>query len=132
MVRAEMKKANYASVRGPYKYGNNHFPIQNFYLQGGGCRAGWNLCAQDGHDRGQQSPGPLPRSLPNEVSPHPVAHRRVPRHDIRRGAEFPRFCHGARGRLPSCRRAGRSNGNSQRFPRIAFNSFRNRQLDRRI
>jgi len=20
-------------VRGPYKYGNNHFPIQNFYLQ---------------------------------------------------------------------------------------------------
>jgi branched-chain amino acid transport system substrate-binding protein len=32
-MRAEMKKANYASVRGPYKYGNNHFPIQNFYLQ---------------------------------------------------------------------------------------------------
>lgn len=30
---AEMKKANYKSVRGPYKYGNNHFPIQNFYLQ---------------------------------------------------------------------------------------------------
>jgi branched-chain amino acid transport system substrate-binding protein len=32
-MRAEMKKANYASVRGPYKYGNNHFPIQSFYLQ---------------------------------------------------------------------------------------------------
>ncbi len=32
-MRAEMSKANYASVRGPYKYGNNHFPIQNFYLQ---------------------------------------------------------------------------------------------------
>jgi branched-chain amino acid transport system substrate-binding protein len=32
-IRAEMRKANYASVRGPYKYGNNHFPIQNFYLQ---------------------------------------------------------------------------------------------------
>jgi branched-chain amino acid transport system substrate-binding protein len=30
---AEMRKANYASVRGPYKYGNNHFPIQDFYLQ---------------------------------------------------------------------------------------------------
>jgi len=27
-----MRKANYASVR-PYKCGNNHFPIQNFYLQ---------------------------------------------------------------------------------------------------
>ena len=32
MVKA-MEKANYASVRGAYKYGNNHFPIQNFYLQ---------------------------------------------------------------------------------------------------
>ncbi len=32
-MRAEMRKANYASIRGPYKYGNNHFPIQNFYLQ---------------------------------------------------------------------------------------------------
>jgi branched-chain amino acid transport system substrate-binding protein len=28
-----MRKANYASVRGPYRYGNNHFPIQDFYLQ---------------------------------------------------------------------------------------------------
>jgi branched-chain amino acid transport system substrate-binding protein len=28
-----MEKAAYASVRGPYRYGNNHFPIQNFYLQ---------------------------------------------------------------------------------------------------
>jgi branched-chain amino acid transport system substrate-binding protein len=33
VMRAEMRKANYKSVRGPYKYGNNHFPIQNFYLQ---------------------------------------------------------------------------------------------------
>ena len=32
-MRAEMRKANYASVRGRYRYGNNHFPIQNFYLQ---------------------------------------------------------------------------------------------------
>ncbi len=32
-MRDEMRKANYASTRGPYKYGNNHFPIQNFYLQ---------------------------------------------------------------------------------------------------
>ena len=32
-MRDEMRKANYQSVRGPYKYGNNHFPIQNFYLQ---------------------------------------------------------------------------------------------------
>jgi hypothetical protein len=28
-----MRKANYASVRGTCKYGNNHFPIQDCYLQ---------------------------------------------------------------------------------------------------
>jgi branched-chain amino acid transport system substrate-binding protein len=32
-MRDAMRKANYASVRGSYKYGNNHFPIQDFYLQ---------------------------------------------------------------------------------------------------
>jgi branched-chain amino acid transport system substrate-binding protein len=32
-MRGELRKANYASVRGPYRYGNNHFPIENFYLQ---------------------------------------------------------------------------------------------------
>ena len=33
VTREEMQKAAFASVRGPFKYGNNHFPIQNFYLQ---------------------------------------------------------------------------------------------------
>jgi branched-chain amino acid transport system substrate-binding protein len=32
-MRDEMSKANFASVRGPFKFGNNHYPIQNFYLQ---------------------------------------------------------------------------------------------------
>ncbi len=32
-MRAEMRKANFPSVRGKYRYGNNHIPIQNFYLQ---------------------------------------------------------------------------------------------------
>ncbi|OGA20258.1 MAG: ABC transporter substrate-binding protein [Betaproteobacteria bacterium RIFCSPLOWO2_02_FULL_63_19] len=31
-LMAEMLKADYASTRGKYRYGNNHFPIQNFYL----------------------------------------------------------------------------------------------------
>ncbi len=31
--RAELKKANYNSVRGKYSYGNNHFPVQNYYLR---------------------------------------------------------------------------------------------------
>ena len=42
-MRDEMRKANYASVRGPYRYGNNHFPIQNFYLQEVVKDAGGNL-----------------------------------------------------------------------------------------
>jgi branched-chain amino acid transport system substrate-binding protein len=33
VMRDEMRKANYPSLRGSYKYGNNHIPIQNFYLQ---------------------------------------------------------------------------------------------------
>lgn len=32
-VRAEMKKANFKSVRGDFKYNTNQFPIQNFYIQ---------------------------------------------------------------------------------------------------
>ena len=32
-MRAAMEKADYPSLRGKYSYGNNHFPIQNFYLR---------------------------------------------------------------------------------------------------
>ena len=32
-IRAAMKKADFGSVRGSFRYGNNHFPIQNFYLR---------------------------------------------------------------------------------------------------
>jgi branched-chain amino acid transport system substrate-binding protein len=32
-LRAALRKANFKSVRGDFKFGNNHFPIQNFYLQ---------------------------------------------------------------------------------------------------
>jgi branched-chain amino acid transport system substrate-binding protein len=32
MIKA-MEKGDFASVRGSFRYGNNHFPIQNFYLQ---------------------------------------------------------------------------------------------------
>jgi branched-chain amino acid transport system substrate-binding protein len=31
-MKAEMEKANFRSVRGSFKYGNNHVPIQDFYL----------------------------------------------------------------------------------------------------
>ncbi len=32
-IRAAMKRADFGSVRGRFTYGNNHFPIQNFYLR---------------------------------------------------------------------------------------------------
>jgi branched-chain amino acid transport system substrate-binding protein len=32
-MKAEMEKADFMSLRGSFKYGNNHIPIQNFYLQ---------------------------------------------------------------------------------------------------
>lgn len=32
-MREAMRKANFASVRGPYTYNHNHFPMQNFYVQ---------------------------------------------------------------------------------------------------
>ena len=32
-MKAEMEKANFKSLRGTFKYGNNHIPVQNFYLQ---------------------------------------------------------------------------------------------------
>jgi branched-chain amino acid transport system substrate-binding protein len=32
-MRKEMEKANFKSVRGGFKFGNNHLPIQNFYLE---------------------------------------------------------------------------------------------------
>ncbi len=32
-LRAAMEKADFDSIRGSYSYGNNHLPIQNFYLR---------------------------------------------------------------------------------------------------
>ena len=32
-MRKAMEKADFKSVRGNFKFGNNHIPIQNFYLQ---------------------------------------------------------------------------------------------------
>jgi branched-chain amino acid transport system substrate-binding protein len=32
-VRAALKKANFKSVRGEFRFGNNQFPIQDYYLR---------------------------------------------------------------------------------------------------
>jgi branched-chain amino acid transport system substrate-binding protein len=31
-VRAALRKANFQSVRGSFKFNNNHYPIQNLYI----------------------------------------------------------------------------------------------------
>ena len=54
-MKAEMEKANFKSLRGPFKYGNNHIPIQNFYLQDVVKDADGQLVAEDRrhHRQGQ-------------------------------------------------------------------------------
>jgi branched-chain amino acid transport system substrate-binding protein len=32
-LRAAIKAADFKSVRGDFKFGNNQFPVQNYYLQ---------------------------------------------------------------------------------------------------
>ena len=32
-MQKALEKADFKSVRGDFKFGNNHVPIQNFYLQ---------------------------------------------------------------------------------------------------
>jgi branched-chain amino acid transport system substrate-binding protein len=31
-MRAALSKANFDSVRGPFRFGHNHFPVQTYYL----------------------------------------------------------------------------------------------------
>ena len=59
-IRDELRKANYASVRGKYRYDNNHFPIQNFYLQDVVKDADGNLTLEDRRDDRGRQPRPLP------------------------------------------------------------------------
>ena len=66
-MRDEMRKANFKSVRGPFKYGNNHIPIQNFYLQDVVKDAEGELVAEDGRDHRQGQPGPLRQQVSDEV-----------------------------------------------------------------
>src|SRR5262249_56343495 len=32
-MKAELEKANFKSLRGAFKFGSNHIPVQSFYLQ---------------------------------------------------------------------------------------------------
>ena len=65
-MRKAMEKADFKSVRGNFKFGNNHIPIQNFYLQDRGQR-GRRVRAQDRRHHRRELSGPLPRPLPDEI-----------------------------------------------------------------
>ena len=58
-MRKAMEKADFKSVRGNFKFGNNHIPIQNFYLQDA-VKEDDDLRAQDRRDHRQERSGPLP------------------------------------------------------------------------
>ena len=66
-MKAEMEKADFPSLRGSYKYGNNHIPIQNFYLQDVVKGADGTLSLKTVATNRQGRPGPLPRQMPDEV-----------------------------------------------------------------
>ncbi len=53
-MRKEMEKADFKSVRGPFKFGNNHIPIQNFYLQDAVKNADGSFRAEDRRDHRQR------------------------------------------------------------------------------
>ena len=61
-MRKEMEKADFKSVRGNFKFGNNHIPIQNFYLQDAVKNADGSYRAQDRRHHRQERPGQVPRS----------------------------------------------------------------------
>ena len=66
-MRDEMRKANFKSVRGPFKYGNNHFPIQNFYLQDVVKDADGMLTLKTVATIVKDSQDKHPRQVPDEV-----------------------------------------------------------------
>ena len=66
-MKAAMEKADFKSVRGAFKFGNNHMPIQNFYLQDVVKDADGQLVAEDRRHHRQGQPGQVPRQMPDEV-----------------------------------------------------------------
>jgi branched-chain amino acid transport system substrate-binding protein len=65
-MRRVMEKAGFTSVRGNFKFGNNHIPIQNFYLQEV-ARQSDEYVLKTVATIVRGLPGSLPRSLPNEI-----------------------------------------------------------------
>ena len=66
-LRAATAKADYASVRGPYRYDNNHLPLQNFYLQETVKKADGGYEIKTVATILKDHPGPLARQVPDKV-----------------------------------------------------------------
>ena len=66
-VQKALEKADFKSVRGDFKFGNNHVPIQNFYLQDVVKDAKGDLRAEDGRHHRQGQPGRFPLQVFDEV-----------------------------------------------------------------
>ena len=68
-VRAELKKANFKSLRGDFKYNTNHFPIQNFYIQEAVKDPGGMMTVKTIATAVTDGQGSVLREVPDEVRP---------------------------------------------------------------
>ena len=66
-MRKEMEKADFKSVRGDFKFGNNHIPIQNFYLQDAAKNADGSYALHTVSPDRQGRSGQVPRQMSDEV-----------------------------------------------------------------
>ncbi len=66
-VQKAMEKANFKSVRGDFKFGNNHMPIQNFYLQDVVKNGEGDFVLKTVATIVKDSQDQLPRQVPDEV-----------------------------------------------------------------
>ncbi len=67
-MRKEMEKADFKSVRGNFKFGNNHIPIQDFYLQDVEKTAKGDYVLHTVEPDPKGRPGQLSRSVPDEIA----------------------------------------------------------------
>ena len=66
-MRKEMEKADFKSVRGDFKFGNNHIPIQNFYLQDAVKNADGSYSLHTVATIVKDRSGQVPRQMSDEV-----------------------------------------------------------------
>ena len=66
-VQKALEKADFKSVRGNFKFGNNHIPIQNFYLQDVVKDEGRRLTCSRPSPPSSRTVRTLSRQVPDEV-----------------------------------------------------------------